>query len=135
MKEHIRILGILYFLYCILGIIAGLIILIVLSGPGIISLPPLSDLSNGEIILLFELAITIGGGAFLVFLIGILGGLGILRQQPWGRQLSLVFSVLILLNIPIGTILGGYSLWVLMSDEGKKMFAETVTSKAKPPKA
>ena len=50
---------------------------------------------------------------------GIIGGIGILRLWPWARYLVLILAVLHLFNIPIGTLAGVYSIWVLIQDETK----------------
>ena len=48
---------------------------------------------------------------------GIVGGVGLLRSKSWARYVILVLSILDLLNIPIGTALGIYGIWVLVNDE------------------
>jgi hypothetical protein len=54
--------------------------------------------------------------------IGLIGGIGLLSYQPWARYLVIVVAALGCLNIPIGTLKGVYSLWVLLQDETVKMF-------------
>jgi hypothetical protein len=54
---------------------------------------------------------------------GIVAGIGLLKFRPWARILTIVISVLNLLNIPWGTILGIYGLWVMFSEEGARLFA------------
>ena len=44
----------------------------------------------------------------------IVGGALLLRGRDVGRVITIVFSVLSLLNFPIGTALGVYSLWALL---------------------
>ena len=44
----------------------------------------------------------------------IVGGALLLRGSDVGRVITIVFSVLSLLNFPIGTALGAYSLWALL---------------------
>ena len=65
----------------------------------------------GWIIGLFTLFI----GYFLAYLaLAILGGVLLLRGKPVGRVLTIIFSVLSLLNVPVGTALAVYSLWALL---------------------
>ncbi len=45
------------------------------------------------------------------------GGYGLLRTCRWARVLLLAVGVLNLINVPIGTLLGAYTLWVLWKDE------------------
>jgi hypothetical protein len=47
----------------------------------------------------------------------------LLKYKSWARYLVLVLAILDLLNIPIGTAIGVYSIWVLAQDETAKMFA------------
>ena len=60
---------------------------------------------------------------------GIIGAIGVLRRKEWGRIVVLVISFFNLLNIPLGTIVGGYSIWAMMTSETVRLFkgeAETV---------
>ncbi len=50
--------------------------------------------------------------AFSVVL-AVLTGFALLTRQPWGRTLGIVAAVLTLLDFPVGTALGIYTLWVL----------------------
>jgi hypothetical protein len=54
---------------------------------------------------------------------GIVAGVGLLKYRPWARVLTIVLSALNLMNIPFGTILGVYGLWVMLSDAGSRLFA------------
>ncbi len=46
---------------------------------------------------------------------GIIAGVGVLQCHPWARVLALVVGFLSLLNIPLGTAVGIYTLWVLLA--------------------
>jgi len=55
--------------------------------------------------------------AILIFVkgaAGFLAGWGLLQRESWARILSIVLALLALLNIPFGTALGIYTLWVLL---------------------
>ena len=56
-------------------------------------------------------------------LIRVMAGFGLTKGAQWARLTIIVLSVLGLLSFPIGTIFGVYSLWVLLSSEGKREFA------------
>ena len=47
----------------------------------------------------------------------IIGAVLLLRGSDTGRIFTIVFSVLSLLNIPIGTAVGVYSLWALLREK------------------
>ena len=50
-------------------------------------------------------------------------GLGLLAHKSWARYVSILLSLFALVNWPVGTILGGYSLWALFHDDTKRLFA------------
>jgi hypothetical protein len=52
----------------------------------------------------------------LVAILEIVGAAMLLRGSDTGRILTLVFSVLHLLNLPFGTAVGIYSLWALLRE-------------------
>ena len=55
------------------------------------------------------------GGLLLVGgVIGIVAGWGLLERQPWARMLAIVLGCFSLLDMPFGTALGIYTLWVLL---------------------
>jgi hypothetical protein len=68
----------------------------------------------------------IGGLVFIVFLVlslpSLVVGIGLLQFKPWGRILGIVLSALHLFNVPFGTVLGIYGLWVLLSTETERLF-------------
>lgn len=57
--------------------------------------------------------------------LGLVGGIGLLAYKPWARYIVIVVNALGCLNIPIGTLKGVYSLWVLLQDETIKLFTPT----------
>lgn len=58
------------------------------------------------------------GGIFgLLTILGIIGGWALVAYQPWARTLLIVLACLSLLNFPLGTLLGAYTLWVLIPRE------------------
>lgn len=54
--------------------------------------------------------------------IALVGGIGIFTYKPWARYLVIVFAALGCLFIPVGTLSGVYTLWVLLQDETVKLF-------------
>jgi hypothetical protein len=65
------------------------------------------------------LLFTVLGGTFLLIGVGgILVGLGLRDRKSWARIVAIILGVIALFHPPIGTALGIYTLWVLISDEG-----------------
>jgi hypothetical protein len=64
-------------------------------------------------------------GAFVLFVFGalalpgLIGGLGLLGRRGWAGPLLLIVSFFHLINFPIGTALGGYTIWVLLQPEAR----------------
>ena len=54
---------------------------------------------------------------------GFAAGYGLLKRRPWGRVLGIVVAVLDLFNIPVGTAVGIYGLWVLTHERSAEYFA------------
>jgi len=55
------------------------------------------------------------GWALLVgSVLGLVTGWGLLQREPWARTLAIVMGILNLFHVPFGTILGIYTLWVLL---------------------
>ncbi|HBY59373.1 MAG TPA: hypothetical protein DEH78_06095 [Solibacterales bacterium] len=122
MAGHVRVLGILMIVLGSLTLVAGLVLATVLGGiAGIVGMA-----ADDEALV----AVPILGavGVFLFFFLmllglpGIIAGWGLLYHQSWARILAIILSVLNLPSIPVGTAVGVYGLWVLLSAEGARLF-------------
>ena len=61
--------------------------------------------------------------AFLWAALHIWIGRALGAYRPWARLLALGLAVVNLVLLPFGTALGAYACWVLLKDEGRKLFA------------
>lgn len=126
MDSHIKVLGVLRIVYGAIGILIGVCALALFGGIG--ALVGITDRSSDAIAAVPILGF-IGVFAFLFFAVlsvpGIVAGWGLLRYQPWARILTIVLSCLDLLNFPLGTAVGVYGLWVLLSAETTARFTRT----------
>jgi len=106
-----------------LGILIALLILVIFGGLAGLAA---SDTTSGDETGAAVLGV-IGGIAFIfvaVFSIPcLIAGFGLLKFRSWGQILTIVLSVLNLVNVPFGTALGIYGLWVLLNKETKPLFA------------
>lgn len=128
MREHIRILGILNIIMGCLTALGGVLVLLIMGGvTKIILMQPRysSGLSDQDAAVAAPIIATIGLaiGIFLIALAApaIIGGLGLLNFRPWSRILMIIVSIFHLIHVPLGTALGVYGLWVLFSDESKRL--------------
>jgi hypothetical protein len=53
---------------------------------------------------------------------GLLAGYGLLKQKKWGQILGIVVGILSLLNIPVGTAIGAYTVFVLFQNSANDYF-------------
>lgn len=65
-------------------------------------------------------AISIAG--FILCVPSLLCGWGLLRHHSWARWLGILLAAIAVVQIPVGTILGGYLLWVLLSTRSEPWF-------------
>ena len=104
-------------------LIAGLAFMAIVGG-GLIG-----GFASGETKVITITAIV--GSAIAAFLVllsvpGIVGGVWLLKRHSWARILVLVLAFLRLIDFPLGTALGIYTIYVLMNDETVPLFAPGV---------
>ena len=119
MKKHVTVVAAIHIGFGILGLIAAVVTFFVFSFL-------IGVVGNDDVpVMLFSILricvpILIGFNSTL----GLVGGIGLLTFQPWARYVVIVAAALGCLNIPIGTLKGVYSLWVLLQDETVKLFEQ-----------
>jgi hypothetical protein len=117
MKKHVTVVGAIHIGFGILGLIGAIAIFFALNfAKGFVENEEIPSMVLG--FLSISLPILVG----FLSILGITGGIGLLSYQPWARYLIIVVAALGCLNIPIGTLLGVYTLWVLLQDETIKLF-------------
>ncbi|MBN2365008.1 MAG: hypothetical protein EH225_02660 [Calditrichaeota bacterium] len=121
MKQHITVVGILNIIMGALGILGAIVIITVFLGSAILS----GDQEAFPILVI--VGTVIAGFLVIISAPSIIGGVGLLRMKEWARIVVLVVSFLNLLNIPFGTALGIYSIWVLLSSESIELFNQERT--------
>ena len=113
-EASIRSIGLLYYLgafFVLLGAFGMLV------GGGLASTSDGGAEGTG-----FMLGFGVGYLALGVFLFVM--GRALRRLKRWVKIPVTILSVLGLLNIPIGTLISGYILWLLHSEKGKMVFSE-----------
>ena len=71
---------------------------------------------------LVTIGTVVAGFLALLSIPGLIAGWGLLYFKPWARILTIVLSALHILNVPFGTALSIYGFWVLLSEEGSRLF-------------
>jgi hypothetical protein len=105
-----------------IGILIGLFLLVVIIFGGLIS-------GDSEAITITGIVGTTLCGFFLLLSVPeVIGGIGLLKRRGWAKILVLIISILDLVNIPIGTAIGIYAIWVLLNEKTALLFTNTSTS-------
>ena len=116
MEKHLTAVAALHVGLSILGGLLGIFVFAVLTGIGAIT-------QEKEAFLILS---TIGTGVGVLLIVlsvpGIIGGIGLFKRKEWARILVLIISAIDLLNIPFGTALGIYSIWVLVQQDTIRLF-------------
>lgn len=116
-EKHITILGILHIALGAIVLFTGLMGFAFLTGIGVLS----GDTSAMGILgFIGTIAVMFMG---VLALPEILAGAGLLQRREWGRILAIVVGIFNLIDIPFGTALGVYTLWVLMDNNIKSFFS------------
>jgi hypothetical protein len=68
--------------------------------------------------IIYSIFIVIG----VVSALGLIAAIGLLSYRPWARILTIVIAAISCLNIPIGTLAGVYSIWVMLQDDTIRLF-------------
>jgi zinc-ribbon domain len=119
---HLRLLGILWLVLSGIRLLPGLAIAFIFQQetqwlpPDVPAFVP-------------HLVQTIGFSLAAIGVLGIVTGWGLLTRQPWARIVALIFGGLSLLDFPLGTALGIYTLWVLLptrSEEDYRQLTEAI---------
>ena len=61
---------------------------------------------------------------------GFITGWGLLQREAWARVVALVLAFISLFNIPFGTAIGVYTMWVLLPGESQKQYDDLVAARA-----
>lgn len=122
MEGHVRLLGILASLWGLLATVVGVSMLLLAAGALAEVLDPVDSavglaagLTAGVFALLATFALVWGGAH-------VWAGVLLRRHRPYGRIFMLALSVINLLVLPFGTAFGIYGLWVLLTDDARRLF-------------
>ena len=125
MLTHVKVLAVLYIVLGALGVLSALLLMMVFGvAAGSVGVSGDPDAAVALPIIGF-----VGTGLFIFLLAislpGVIVGFGLLKLKPWARIGGIVLCAINLINIPIGTVLGAYGLWVLLNGETERLFSGT----------
>jgi hypothetical protein len=126
METHLRVVAVLNIVLGALGMLLAVLLLIIFgsaatlvraSGDASIAVPVIGIV--GSVLVLCSLVLAVPE---------LIIGYGLWRCRPWARISGIVLSVLSLVWVPFGTLVGVYGLWVLFSKESERLFGVSSTT-------
>jgi hypothetical protein len=123
-ETHVKVLAILYIVFGAFFVLGAMAIVLMFGGASAI----VGAAAEGEDAAIALPIIGLTGMALSAFLVaigapGLIAGIGMWKFANWARILGIVLAALNLLNIPFGTMLGAYGLWVLLNKDSERLFA------------
>ncbi|UCG25817.1 MAG: hypothetical protein JSW55_07455 [Chloroflexota bacterium] len=116
MKQHVNVVAALQIGFGVFKILIAAVLFLIMIGAGLVS----GDAEALAIVTVVGLLIA--GFLALTALPAIVGGVGLLKGKNWARVLVIFLAVLDLIDFPIGTAIGAYTLWVLLNNETSELF-------------
>jgi hypothetical protein len=114
--QHIMIVGWLHIVGSAIFLAIAAFVFALLTGIGVAS-------GDAEAVTVLSIVGTsVAAFLSLLALPGIAAGIGLLMRKSWGRVLAIVVGILNLINFPIGTLIGVYTLWVLFQNTASDYF-------------
>ena len=122
MDTHVKVLGALNIVFGIFGLLGAILLVLIFGGAA-----SLAGASGDPDAAIAVPIIGLTGMALVAFLVilsvpGVIIGIGLLNFRPWARIAGTVVSILWLMMIPFGTVLGVYGIWVLFTKETERLF-------------
>ena len=126
MKSHVDFVGVLFIAWGLLTVLVGVSTLAL--GVGAVALITSASRGGGGQVAAGIMAAAFTTLAFIAILWGtahVIVGVPLRRCTPWSRLIALMLGSVDLLLLPYGTALGVYAIWVLLNEDGKKLFQPT----------
>lgn len=123
-QQHIRLLGILWLANSALNLVGGVALFIVANTIFGQYGPAHAPFFLHGLLSVIAVAVGIKG------LLGFAAGWGLLQRESWARMLTIVLSFLSLFNVPLGTALGIYGLWVLLPAASEREYQQAARQTA-----
>jgi len=119
MKKHVTFVAALHIGFGVLGFIVSITLYFVLE----FAESFVHDVDVADVVMNM-LKIFLPSLIGLRSVLGIIGGISLMKYRQWARILIIVLSALDCIKVPIGTAKGVYSIWTLMQDDTIKLFKD-----------
>jgi len=120
MDKHLIVLGALFLAIGLMGLIGMTVVLTIFSiGSAALGAVATQEPDFPTVLIPFAA----GFGFFIALMIAIgaipslIAAYGLLQKRPWARIWALVAGIVNLPNLPLGTGVGIYAIWVFLQDE------------------
>lgn len=125
-QRHVHLLGILWLAISAVNVVGGLIAIVIAN-----VLFPHLHLPTEMPVEFITTMMTIGGILILAkSAVGFIAGWGLMQREAWARVVALVLAFVSLFNVPFGTAVGVYTLWVLMPAPSQEEYDALAESRA-----
>lgn len=130
-QEHVHLLGLLWLAMSAFNTVGG-VVLYVLANTLFAHLrelggPPEAAAASG---FLRPLLSTIAVVVLATAVCGFIAGWGLLQRESWARVIALVLAFISLFNVPFGTAIGVYTMWVLLPARSQQEYDALVATRA-----
>ena len=133
MQTHVRVLGVVYLAVGALMLIGAVFLVLTMGSVAGIVGATAEPRDAAVAIPILGLAGTALASMLGIFsLPSLITGYGLLYFRQWARIVGIVLSAVNLINVPIGTVVGAYGLWVLLNKETERLFNTTSASTITP---
>jgi len=118
MEKHVTFVAVLNIAFGVLGILVAVVAFTAIVSGGLIS-------GDENVV---AITFIIGSSVAFFFLMlsvpELIAGIGLLKGKAWARILVMIIACIELVQIPFGTLIGIYTLWVMLNDETAKLFSK-----------
>jgi hypothetical protein len=133
MLTHVKVLAVLYIVLSSIGLLVSLLMFFAAGTAASIVGMSASPEDAAVAIPILGIAGTALALLFLLFALpGLITGWGLLKLRPWARIVGIVLAVISLIIFPIGTAVGIYGLWVLLTKDTERLFQDASLPVAHP---
>ena len=130
-QEHTHLLGLLWLAVSALNTVGGAVLYILantlFAHLNDLGAPPNADAASH---FLRPLLSTIAIFIFAKAACGFIAGWGLLQREAWARVVALVLAFISLFNVPFGTAIGVYTMWVLLPARSQQEYDALVAAHA-----
>jgi hypothetical protein len=123
MGSQVDFLGILFIVWGLLTTLVGVSTLAL--GVGAVALIASASRGSGGEVAAGVTAVAFTALAIIAIVWGsahVIVGVPLRRHRPWSRLGALALGAVDLLLLPYGTALGVYAMWILLHEDGKRLF-------------